>query len=152
MAWIALLTIYLSLPDAAASRIPPGLRGEAALGLALLAPPFIAIQVFMPNAATVLFPAWVQATGDRTERGIEVMGQRLIFVISQFLVTALALLPALLVGGLVLFIVNLVAGIAVGGALAVVAMAALLAGEAWLGIRWLGNRFEALDISSELRS
>jgi hypothetical protein len=152
VAWIALLTIYLSLPDAAASRIPPGLRGEAALGLALLAPPFIAIQVFMPNAATVLFPAWVQATGDRTERGIEVMGQRLIFVISQFLVTALALLPALLVGGLVLFIVNLVAGIAVGGALAVVAMAALLAGEAWLGIRWLGNRFEALDISSELRS
>ncbi|HEU4590817.1 MAG TPA: putative ABC exporter domain-containing protein [Steroidobacteraceae bacterium] len=152
VSWLALLTIWLALPDMAMSRIPPGLRGEAALGLALLAPPFIAIQVFMPNAATVLFPAWVQATGDRTERGIEVMGQRLIFVVSQFLVTALALLPALLVGGLVLFIVNLIAGIAIGGAAAVVAMAALLGFEAWLGIRWLGNRFEALDISSELRA
>jgi hypothetical protein len=152
VAWLALLTAYLALPDATASRVPPELRREAALGLALLAPPFIAIQVFLPNAATVLFPAWVQATGDRTERGIEVMGQRLIFVISQFLVTALALVPALLVGGLVFAIVNFVAGMVVGGAVAVLAIIALLGLEVWLGIRWLGNRFEALDISSELRS
>jgi hypothetical protein len=150
--WLALLTAWLSLPAAAISRIPAALHGDAGFGLALLAPPFIAIQVLMPNAATVLFPAWVQATGDRTERGIEVMGQRLIFVISQFLVTALVLVPALLVGALVFSIVNLVAGLAAGGALAVLAMAALLCLEAWLGIRWLGNRFEALDISSELRA
>jgi hypothetical protein len=127
------------------------MRGEAALGLALLAPPFIAIQVLMPNAATVLFPAWVQATRDQTERGIEVMGQRLIFVASQLLVTALVILPVLLVGALVLFMVNLICGFAVGAAVAVIAMMVLLGFEAWLGIRWLGNRFEQLDISSELR-
>jgi ABC-2 type transport system permease protein len=149
--WLALLTIYLSLPSDSFGRIPPGLRGEAALGLAVLAPPFIAIQVLMPNAATVLFPAWVQATRDRTERGVEVLGQRLIFVASQLLVTALVLLPALLVGALVLFLVNLITGFAVGAAVAVIAMTVLLGFEAWLGIRWLGNRFEALDISSELR-
>ncbi|HET9862298.1 MAG TPA: hypothetical protein VFP37_02575, partial [Steroidobacteraceae bacterium] len=152
VAWLALLTTWLALPDSAIAKIPPGLRGEAALGIALLVPPFVAVQLLMPNAATVLFPAWVQSTGDRMERGIEVMGQRLIFVVSQFVVTALAILPALIVGGLVFSVVNLAAGMTVGAALAVIAMAALLAFEVWLGIRWLGNRFEALDISSELRA
>jgi hypothetical protein len=149
--WLALLAVYLSLPGDAVARIPVDLRGAAALGLAVLAPPFIAIQVLMPNAATVLFPAWVQATRDQTERGVEVLGQRLIFVASQLLVTALVILPALIVGGLAFFVVNLIVGPGAGAALAVLAMAALLAGEAWLGIRWLGNRFEELDISSELR-
>ena len=150
--WIALLTVYLSLPSEVFDRIPLGLRGEAALGLAVLAPPFIAIQVLIPNAATVLFPAWAHATRDQTERGIEALGQRLIFVVSQLLVTVLAIVPALIVGALVLFIVNLIAGIAVGAAVAVIAMAVLLGFEAWLGIRWLGNRFEDLDISLELRA
>jgi ABC-2 type transport system permease protein len=149
--WLALLTVYLSLPSDSFGRIPPGLRGVAAFGLAVLAPPFIAIQVLMPNAATVLFPAWVQATRDQTERGIEVLGQRIIFVAGQLLVTAFVLLPALLAGALVLFMVNLIAGFEIGAAVAVIAMAVLLGFEAWLGIRWLGNRFEELDISSELR-
>jgi hypothetical protein len=149
--WIALLTVHLSLPGDSFKKIPTGLRTMAALGLAVLAPPFIAIQVLMPNAATVLFPAWVQVARDQTERGIEVLGQRLIFVASQLLVTSLVLLPALIVGALVFFLVNFITSFEAGAALAVVAMAALLGFEAWLGIRWLGNRFEELDISSELR-
>jgi hypothetical protein len=149
--WLALMTVYLSLPGDSLRRIPVDLRNVLALGLAVLAPPFIAIQVFMPNAATVLFPAWVQTTRDQTERGIEVLGQRMIFVASQLLVTALVILPALLVGGVVFFVANLVAGPAVGAALAVIVTASVLVLEAWFGIRWLGNRFEALDISSELR-
>jgi ABC-2 type transport system permease protein len=149
--WVALLAVLLLLPSDSFPRIPLGLRNEAALGLAVLAPPFIAIQVLMPNAATVLFPAWVQVTRDKTERGIEVLGQRLIFVLSQLLVTGLVLLPALIVGGLVFFIVELIAGPGIGAAAAVIAMVVLLSFEAWLGIRWLGNRFEALDVSSELR-
>jgi len=51
----------------------------------------------------------------------------------------------------VFFVLNLVAGMELGAAGAVIAVALLLGFEAWLGIRWLGNRFEALDISSELR-
>lgn len=149
--WIVLLVTYLSLHGGDFAWIPPGLRGEAALALALLAPPFIALQVLMPNAATVLFPAWVQATRDRSERGIEVLGQRLIFVASQLLVTTLAILPALIVGALIFFVGNLIAGLAVGVGLAVIAMAALLGLEIWLGVRWLGSRFEKLDLSSELR-
>jgi hypothetical protein len=149
--WIALLTIYLALPGNVIDRIPTDLRGGAALGLAVIAPPFIAIQVLMPNAATVLFPAWTQATRDHTERGVEVMGQRLIFVAGQLLVTAFVMLPALLVGGLVFFIGKLMAGTAVAAVPAIIAIAALLGFEAWLGVRWLGSRFEELDVSSELR-
>jgi ABC-2 type transport system permease protein len=149
--WMALLTVYLSLPADSLGRIPPSLRSEVAVGLALLAPPFLAIQVLMPNAAAVLFPAWVQAVRDQTERGIEVLGQRLIFVASQLLATTLALLPALVLGASVFFVVSLPAGSGVGAATAVIAMAVLLGFEAWIGIRWLGNRFEDLDISSELR-
>jgi hypothetical protein len=149
--WLALLIIYPTLHGGAFERIPPGLRAVAVLALAVLAPPFIALQVLLPNAATVLFPAWVQATRDRTERGIEVMGQRLIFVAGQLFVTALAILPALLVGALMFFIGNLVAGVEIGAGMAVIAIAALLGLEAWLGIRWLGSRFEELDLSSELR-
>jgi ABC-2 type transport system permease protein len=149
--WLALLTVSLSLPADSFSRIPPGTRTTVALALAVLGPPFIAIQVLMPNAAAVLFPAWVQAVRDRTERGIEVLGQRLIFVGSQLLVTILVLLPAALVGALVFFVVNLITGLQVGAAVAAIAMVVLMGFEAWLGIRWLGKRFEELDISSELR-
>jgi hypothetical protein len=149
--WLVLLSVYLLLPASTLERLPIAMRGEAALGLAALAPPFIAIQVLMPNAATVLFPAWVQATRDKTERGIEVLGQRLIFVASQLLVTALVIVPALLVGTIVFLIVQAFAGFTAGATLAVISMAVLLAFEAWLGIRWLGNRFEAFDLSSELR-
>ena len=99
----------------------------------------------------MLFPAWVQTTRDQTERGVKVLGQRLIFVASQLLVTSLVLLPALLVGALVFFVVNLVSGIGIGAAAAVIAVAVLMGFEAWLGVRWLGSRFEELDISSELR-
>jgi hypothetical protein len=152
VSWIALLTTYLSSPELKAAWSTPALRVVAAFGLALLAPPFLALQVLIPNATTVLFPAWVQATRDRTERGVEVMGQRLIFIASQLLVTALALLPALIAGSIMFFVGHLAAGPAAGGALAALSMALLLAFEVWVGIQWLGARFEKLDISSELRA
>jgi putative ABC exporter len=149
--WIGLLSLFLLLPVGQWTWITPSLRGEAALGLALLAPPFIAIQLLMPNAAAVLFPAWVQSTRDRTERGIEVLGQRLIFMAGQLLITALVIVPAFIAGALVFLIAQALAGFAVGAAIAVIGMALLLAFEAWIGIRWLGNRFEAFDLSAELR-
>jgi len=149
--WIALLTSSLSFPETATGRLTPALRIEGALALAVLAPPLIALQVFIPNATAVLFPAWVQATRDRTERGVEVMGQRLIFIASQLLVTTLALLPALIIGSVMFFVVNLIAGPLAGGAIAALSMVVLLASEVWLGIQWLGGRFEKLDISAELR-
>ena len=57
----------------------------------------------------------------------------------------------LLVGGFVFFIGNLMGSFQIAGVIAVVAMFVLLSFEAWLGVQWLGKRFEGLDISSELR-
>jgi hypothetical protein len=151
MFWIALSVGYVAMHGESFDGIPSGLRGAGALSLALLAVPFVALQVLMTNAATVLFPAWVQATRDQTERGFEVLGQRLIFVASQLLLTALAILPALIVGAPLFFVGQLVAGVELGVALAAIVVAVLLTFEVWLGIRWLGGRFEKLDVSSELR-
>ena len=63
--------------------------------------------------------------------GLDVMGQRLIFMAGQFICLLLALLPAVV--------------------LAVVLVLAVFIGEILLGVHWFGSRFERLDISAELR-
>jgi ABC-2 type transport system permease protein len=149
--WICLLAEFLLLPDDKPMWLTPSLRAGAALGLAMLVPPLVAIQLLVPNAATVLFPAWVHSTGDRTDRGIEVMGQRLIFVAGQLLITAVAIVPAAIVAAVIFFAAQWLVGFVVAAALAVVAVFILLAVEAGLGVQWLGSRFEHLDLSTELR-
>jgi ABC-2 type transport system permease protein len=149
--WMCLLAEFLLLPDDKPMWLTPSLRAGAALGLAVLVPPLVAIQLLVPNAATVLFPAWVHSAGDRTDRGIEVMGQRLIFVAGQLLITAVAIVPAAIIAAVVFFVGQWLAGMVVAAALAVAAVFILLAMEAWLGVQWLGSRFEHLDLSAELR-
>ena len=51
--WICLLTAFLLLPTDDVRWLSPSLRGAAALALAVLAPPFVAIQLLVPNAAAV---------------------------------------------------------------------------------------------------
>ena len=149
--WMCLLAEFLLLPDDKPMWLTPSLRAGAALGLAVLVPPLVAIQLLVPNAATVLFPAWVHSAGDRTDRGIEVMGQRLIFVAGQLLITAVAIVPAAITAAVIFLVGQWLAGFVVAAALAVAAVSILLAIEAWLGVRWLGSRFEQLDLSTELR-
>ena len=60
---------------------------------ASVAPPLCALQLIVPNAAMLLFPAWHEVTRNRTG-GIEMMGQRLIFVFGQLFVMVLLLAPA----------------------------------------------------------
>jgi hypothetical protein len=149
--WMCLLAVFLLLPADQLKWLSPSLRGGAALGLAVIAPPFVAIQLLVPNAAAVIFPAWVQSAGNRAERGIEVMGQRLIFIAGQLLITAVATIPAVIAAAVIFFIGQVAGGFVVGAVLAVVAVFVLLAMEAWLGVRWLGSRFEHFDLSAELR-
>lgn len=73
-------------------------------------PPLAALQLLTPNALTVLFPAWARAVANRAEQGLDVVGQRLLFVGGQLLVTLLALMPPAL-GALATFVpADLVAG------------------------------------------
>lgn len=150
-AWIYLLAVLLLFPAERFAWFTLAHRGGVALGVAVLAPPFIAIQCLVPNAAAVLFPAWAQLARDRTERGIEVMGQRIILMAGQLLVTAIALVPPALAAALVFLLTQWLLGLVAGAALAVAAALMLLSVEFWLGVRWLGTRFERFDLSAELR-
>jgi ABC-2 type transport system permease protein len=151
LVWMCLLAGFLLLTGDQYIWLAPTLRGGAVLGLAVLAPPLVAIQLLVPNAAAVLFPAWAQSAGDRRERGIEAMGQRIIFIAGQLLVTAIAVVPAAISAALVFFLTQWLVGFVVASELAVAAAFVLLCVEAWLGVRWIGGRFEHFDISAELR-
>jgi hypothetical protein len=149
--WLAILAIALALPVRELTGVTPGLRAALAVALALLAPPFFALQLLVQNAIAVLFPAWVQTVSNRTERGLDVMGQRIIFLAGQLLIVAVAVLPAVLVAALVFFICQWLTGPPVAITLALLSVLAILCIETWIGVRLLGERFERFDVSSELR-
>jgi putative ABC exporter len=149
--WLCLLAIFLLLPSGQLPWLAASVRGAAAAGLAVIAPPFVAIQLLVPNAAAVIFPAWAHSAGNRAEQGIEVMGQRIIFMAGQLLITALAALPAAMMGGVLFFLVQWLAGWVLAGVIAVAAIFAVLTVEAAVGVRWVGSRFEHFDLSAELR-
>jgi ABC-2 type transport system permease protein len=119
------------------------------LGAALVLPVLNLLILQIPNAAVLLFPAWLQSGKERAQ-GIEVTGQRIIAVLAQILVFILALIPAALGFGAVYFVSQLFLGR--WGAIVPGCFAAtlVLAGEALLGIILLGRVFEKLDVSSEL--
>ncbi len=150
--WLALLAAACAL-DPRIVPLPwltPGVRLSAGLSLALLAPPLCVLQLLVPNAAALVFPAWFQATRQRGG-GIDLMGQRVIFGLGQMLTMVLALLPAVLVAGVVIFITQWLIGLPAAVVLATLTVIVILAGEIWCGLWWLGDRFEKLDLSAELR-
>jgi ABC-2 type transport system permease protein len=143
--WLALLAFGM------AQLRMPWLMGSAIAGLALLAPALVALQLLIPNGVAILLPAWSQSV--RTEQGLEVLGQRLIFMLLQLVVMILLLLPAAVGAVAVWFAASLLLGATPLGAglAAVTGTLAVLLTELGVVIFWLGNRFESLDISAELR-
>jgi hypothetical protein len=98
----------------------------------------------------LLFPAWFQSTRTRGG-GIELMGQRLIFVIGQLFVILISLLPVVLSCALVIFASQWLIGPTAAVVLATLLALAILAAEIAGGLWWLGERFEKLDLATELR-
>lgn len=137
-------------PAHASAWLAPHLRVAYAVCLALLAPPLLALQLLVPNAAAVLFPAWFQAMRTPTG-GIDLMGQRLIFAFGQIFVILLALLPAALTAALLVFVTQWLVGPLLSVAFATVAVLLVLLGEVWCGVWWLGERFERFDLSADAR-
>jgi hypothetical protein len=149
--WLALLAVALIMPGMGFESQDPPLRAALLIGAAVLVPPFVAMQLLVPNAAAVIFPAWVQTVSNRGEHGLDVLGQRIIFMAGQLLVTALALVPAGIVGGVLYLLVNWLAGFAAAAAVSVVALFVVLSAEVWAGVRLLGDRFDEFDLSAELQ-
>jgi hypothetical protein len=151
--WLTLLTIVLTFHPASASLawLTPGMRVAAGVAVAAIVPPLAALQLLVPNAAALYFPAWFQMSRTRGG-GPEVFGQRMIFFFAQLLTMLLALLPAVALAGLLIFILQWWLGAVAAIGLATLAVLVVLMAEVWFGVWCLGERFEKLDLSTDLHS
>ena len=142
-----------ALREFAEACLSPAARVPFAICLAVLVPPVVALQLFVPNAAALVFPSWFQVTRQRGGGGIDVMGQRMIFFFVQLLTMLLAVLPALLAGAAAVSVTSFVFHwpALVGVWLAAAGVFAVLSVELWFGLQFLGARFEKFDLSAELR-
>jgi len=150
--WLTLLTAVVTLQPVGLglSWLTPSLRLAAGLGLAVVAPVMVALQLLVPNAAALLFPGWFQMSRTRGG-GPEVIGQRMIFFFAQVLTMLCALVPAILMGGAVILMLHWIIGLTAAVVCASLAVLVVLAVEVWAGVHWLGTRFETLDLSADLR-
>ena len=157
LVWLCLLAAALALrpTGALAATLTPATRVALALGIAALTPLVCALQLLILNGATILFPAWFQSMRSPGPGsgggGIELMGQRLIFVFGQFLVVLTALLPAALAAFVLIFATQWLIGAPAAIALATTVVLGVLGAEVGCALWWLGERFEHLDLSAELR-
>jgi ABC-2 type transport system permease protein len=151
--WLALLTFALafSSTNPAWAWLTPQVRIACGLGLALIVPLLASLQLLVPNAAALVFPAWFQASRFRGG-GPEVAGQRMIFFFAQVLTMALALAPPAGFAALLIFILQSFVGPMIAICVAGAVVTATLVGEVWCGLWLLGQRFEKFDLSAELRS
>ena len=152
IAWVFVFTAAVGLAPTAGKAIwlTPQLRLAAVAAITVILPALCALQLLVPNGATLLFPAWAQ-TGRASTGGMDVMGQRMIFFVGQFICLLLALLPAVLAGGSTIFLTQWLIGAPAAVLLAALPVLVILLVELWLGLHWVGLKFEALDISAELR-
>lgn len=152
VAWLFLFAAVLGFvpPPATAPWLTPQLRLTTGVALAVITPALCAVQLLVPNAAALLFPAWAQ-TSRNLSGGMDVLGQRLILFGGQMLCLVVALLPTVLLAGATIFLTEWLVGLPAAIALAVPPVLGVFALQLWLGVWLLGPRFEKLDISAELR-
>jgi ABC-2 type transport system permease protein len=150
---LAILAAVMVLRARLGAALPPGALLAAGLGAVAVVPPLVAVQLLVPNTAAVMFPAWAEAmrAPGAGGGGIDVMGQRLIFMLGQLLVLVLAMLPVVAIGLMGVLVGRHLVGLAPAAALSTLAMSAMLVAEVAVGVWLLGEDFEALDLSAELR-
>ena len=122
-----------------------------AIAALILVGPLNLVTLLIPNAAALLLPGWFAGpAAGGASRGIEVVGQRLIFLFAQFVALVVALVPASLAAFLVYTLAEWrqFPPLVVLPAAAVTAALIFLA-EAAGGLALLGHWFEAYDLSAE---
>jgi len=62
------------------------------------------------------------------------------------------LLPAILSAIVLIFATQWLVGLSIAVIFATIAVLAIIGGEIWCGVWWLGDRFEKLDLSKELKN
>src|SRR6266568_3450584 len=98
--WSCLLGAFAATAARQGSELPP-LGDRLAILLALLpaTAAVLLVLVLVQNAAVLLFPAWVSVGRDRAV-GLEATGQRILMTAGSMVVLVVALVPALVVGGI----------------------------------------------------
>lgn len=125
-------------------------RLAVGVGLAVVAPGLNLISLAIHNATTLLFPAWARPRSGVANQGFEATGRQMLLMIGQVLMLTVALVPAALVFGLVLWVGRLWVPWLVllpGGALLVLGV---LLAEMHAAARMLGDLFERMDLSREV--
>ncbi len=130
--------------------LDPGGRLAVAASLAAVAPAVCAVRLVACNAQALWFPGWVRNPGTRPQ-GIDVMGQRMLLGLADLLVILLSLFPAAVAAALAILATEWILGLAAALALGTAAVLVVLGAECAVGIWLVGERFGALDLSSELR-
>jgi ABC-2 type transport system permease protein len=149
--WWLLLVAVLALGSHTHDRALVVLLGSAGAGcVALLLPPLCGLMLCIPFAGVLYFPAWAQPVGTQSAGGIEVMGQRLIFMLGYVVVLIVAVLPAAGVGAVVFFLANAFLGQAAALVLTALTASLLLCAELAGAVYWLGEKVENFDLSTEL--
>lgn len=156
LAWLGLLAWYLGLHGHQPPALSPKwfsapMRTVFCGCIAAVAPFLLTLQLLVPNGAAILFPAIFRPAQMPTAGGLDLMGQRMIFGFGQMIMLLVVLLPGIGVAGLLIFLTQWFLGPALAIVLATLLVILVFVGEIWCVLWWLGQRFEKLDISSELR-
>jgi ABC-2 type transport system permease protein len=150
--WFLLFVNGLLLPQFPGMKLSPILgRVSYVLSVAMIFPFLNLISLLVVNTATLLFPAWMPSA-QRGPRGMEAMGQQIIFSFIQLFSLALALLPAAGIGLLVFFVGRGIVGPVVIAPIASAAAVCVLCIEIGVGVKMLGDLWERHDLSLEEQS
>jgi ABC-2 type transport system permease protein len=128
----------------------PELGDRLALLVSLLAgiPAVISVFLLVQNAAVLVFPAWV-TVGPQRAVGLEATGQRLLMTIGSMVALLVALIPAAVIFGAVVWGTGFAgAGGAWSVALGALAGSATIGVECWFAVQLLGGVFDRMDPSS----
>jgi hypothetical protein len=146
--WLLLLFAITFMSSSTIPELTVQRRLAVGAGAAVLLPALDLVLLQIPNAATLLFPAWFQS-GKDAPQGIEATGQRIILMFGSLLACVISLIPAGIVFAIVFLLLKAAAGVFVAFAPAAFAAALVLAAEAAGGILLLGWLFERFDFSAE---
>jgi len=145
VAWLAALIAGV-FSGAALPRVALVSRWSVVVAVLIAAPSMIAAQYAVQNAATVLFPGWVQIGAQRA-RGIDAIGQRLILLVALVISLLLFALPGAIGAGAVWLIFRRIAGAVVFVPMAIV-FGAIVWTEVLAVTELLGPAYEQIDLTS----
>jgi ABC-2 type transport system permease protein len=146
IAWICLAGGFLALAGRREAEVLT--LGDRFLILLALLPTtgaILGLLVLVQNAAVLLFPAWVTVGRNRAV-GLEAAGQRILMTAGSLVALTVALVPAVILGGLIGAAVRAAGlGTVAAASVGAVAGSGVVAFELALAIHLLGDVFDRLE-------